>query len=199
MLKRVPTASELGSWSYEVIDTKLAAETRAGTILQLALYTELLTAAQGHRPEHFYVVTPEGNLNVTAYRVLDYLAYYRLVRTALERSVKRDPSASSDTYPEPVPNCDVCRWWQNCMSQWRADDHLSLVAGISRLHRADVGNLRPSLLSKGSLPYPSPPLLARARGSTASGLAYPAAGSCSARRPTAQSPNSRAPANHSWG
>ena len=38
LLQRVETPSALGAWSYEVADTKLAQETRAGTILQLSLY-----------------------------------------------------------------------------------------------------------------------------------------------------------------
>src|SRR5262249_51676484 len=36
----LPTA--LGAWGYEVADTKLARETRAGTILQLGLYCDML-------------------------------------------------------------------------------------------------------------------------------------------------------------
>jgi hypothetical protein len=36
VLKRVETPSALGVWSYEVIDTKLARETKGGTILQLS-------------------------------------------------------------------------------------------------------------------------------------------------------------------
>src|SRR6185437_2790761 len=46
VLRRVQKPSGLGAWSYEVSDTKLARETRAGTILQLGLYSEMLTTAQ---------------------------------------------------------------------------------------------------------------------------------------------------------
>ena len=49
-LKRVPKASALGAWSYEVVDAKLATETRAGTLLQLCLYSELVGAIQGLDP-----------------------------------------------------------------------------------------------------------------------------------------------------
>ena len=59
VLRRVETPSGLGAWSYEVADTKLARETRAGTILQLGLYSEMLAVAQGRRPEHFHIVTPD--------------------------------------------------------------------------------------------------------------------------------------------
>ena len=42
VLRRVERASKLGGWSYEVYDCKLACETKAATILQLSLYSELL-------------------------------------------------------------------------------------------------------------------------------------------------------------
>ena len=54
MLK-VATESRFGPWSYEIIDTKLARETRSGTILQLGLYSELLAQTQGRPPEYFFV------------------------------------------------------------------------------------------------------------------------------------------------
>ncbi len=38
VLIKVATPSDLGPWSYEVIDTKLARETKGATILQLCLY-----------------------------------------------------------------------------------------------------------------------------------------------------------------
>ena len=50
VLQRVQTPSNLGAWSYEVIDTKLARETKAGAVLQLCLYGALLEVAQGKRP-----------------------------------------------------------------------------------------------------------------------------------------------------
>ena len=41
VLRRVERTSKLGSWSYQVYDCKLASETKAATILQLSLYSEL--------------------------------------------------------------------------------------------------------------------------------------------------------------
>ncbi|MGB9276194.1 MAG: hypothetical protein WCC08_13240, partial [Terrimicrobiaceae bacterium] len=45
-------------WSYEVYDCKLACETKAATILQLSLYSELLESIQGVLPEFMFVVRP---------------------------------------------------------------------------------------------------------------------------------------------
>jgi hypothetical protein len=56
---RVEKSSGLGSWSYEPIDTKLAQETKGGTLLQLSLYADLLGRHQDLTPEWVHVVTPE--------------------------------------------------------------------------------------------------------------------------------------------
>jgi predicted RecB family nuclease len=42
-LIRVETPSSLGSWSYEVVDTKLARSTKSGAIVQLCFYSDLLS------------------------------------------------------------------------------------------------------------------------------------------------------------
>src|SRR5215471_17041532 len=55
VLLRRDVPSAFGPWSYEVADTKLARETRAGTILQLGLYCDMLGRFQGNSPERFYV------------------------------------------------------------------------------------------------------------------------------------------------
>src|SRR5262249_33814168 len=58
ILRRIERPSLLGAWSYEVIDAKLARETKSGTILQLCLYSDLLGKAQGQAPEQMYIVSP---------------------------------------------------------------------------------------------------------------------------------------------
>jgi uncharacterized protein len=142
-LRRVEAPSTLGSWSYEVIDAKLATETRAGTILQLCVYSELLADCQGAWPQRAYVVAPHHGFDPEPHRLTDYAAYYRLVKQKLEEAIARDDVR---TYPEPVMQCEVCAWWGPCNARRRADDHLCFVAGISRmqikeLRRIDVTSL----------------------------------------------------------
>jgi len=136
VLVKVATPSQLGSWSYEVEDTKLARETREGAILQLGLYCELLGIAQGRRPERFYIVTPHARHE---FRVDDFAAYFRHVRAGLENASRVEAEALlAATYPEPCDHCEICPWSSRCTEQWRKDDHLSLVAGISRLQRREL-------------------------------------------------------------
>ena len=137
VLKRIDTQSDLGAWSYEVVDTKLARETKGGTVLQLCLYADLLASVQGLRPEFGYVVAPWSNYEPLRYRMDDYAAYFRRIRAALEASVALDPPV--EVYPEPKEHCDVCRWQNRCDQRRRADDHLSLVAGITKVHIDELG------------------------------------------------------------
>ncbi len=129
ILRRVDVPSALGEWSYEVTDTKLARDTRSGTILQLSLYSDLIGALQGKIPEFMYVVAPWTEFQPQQYRTSDYAAYYRFIRRWLERSI--DGAGMSGVYPDPREHCGVCRWSDQCSRRRREDDHLCLVAGIS--------------------------------------------------------------------
>lgn len=74
ILRRVERASRPGGWSYEVYDCKLACETKAATILQLSVCSELLESIQGVVPESMYVVPPGVDFQPEQYRALDFAA-----------------------------------------------------------------------------------------------------------------------------
>lgn len=137
VLRKVGRPSKLGDWSYEVYDTKLARETRGGTVLQLCLYSDLLAEAQGCEPEFTYVVMPWADFEPERLRVADYGAYYRKAKSATEAAVA---NGVADTYPEPTAHCDICRWFEICDKRRRDDDHLSFVAGISRNQTAELAS-----------------------------------------------------------
>ena len=131
ILRRVKLPSDFGKWSYEVIDTKLARETKAGTILQLCLYSDLLTEAQGIAPEYMYVVAPWSEFKPQQFRFADYSAYFRRVKQGMLTT--HAEQEKEETYPDPKEHCDICRWRETCDKRRRNDDHLCLVAGITKL------------------------------------------------------------------
>ncbi len=136
VLIKVGIPGAFGAWSYEIVDTKMSRTTKAGTVLQLSLYSALLEAAQGVRPQQFYVVTPDAT---EPYRCADYAAYFRLIRARLDAAATEDDAAlAAANYPEPVDHCDVCVWTVSCKIRRRQDDHLSLVAGMSRTQRREL-------------------------------------------------------------
>src|SRR6266446_1384900 len=153
VLRRVENASAKWAWSYEVADTKLARETKATTILQLSLYSELLAKIQGTMPEFLWVVPPGEGYAGEKYPVLEYAAYSRFVMKRLRGAVGE--GASKETYPEPVEHCNVCRWFKECDARRRADDHLSLVAGIRRQQRDQFEEWNAETMAKlAALPIP---------------------------------------------
>jgi predicted RecB family nuclease len=127
---------ELGAWSYEVADTKLARSVKAAAILQVCSYSARLGELQGLVPAAAHVVTGDGRSHPLPLH--DFDAYFRMVRRRFEAVVfadgdgqRRDP-ATAGTYPDPVDHCRVCAWFPVCIDRRRSDDHLSLVAGMTR-------------------------------------------------------------------
>jgi len=132
-LLKVAKPSGLGDYGYEVVDAKLANEAKARAVLQLCAYSELLSEEQGTEPELLYIAPGGVDVRLIALRTADYLSYYRLAKRRLEAFVA--DGAKREVYPEPVEHCGVCSWWKRCEERRRADDHLSLIAGITARQR----------------------------------------------------------------
>ena len=126
----VPSA--LGHWSYEVSDTKLARNPKAKFAVQLAYYSQLVAKAQGRLPEQMWLVLGDGSRKI--YRVADFVYYLESVqRRFLEAVTALTDGLRSAPYPSPCDYCSVCHWQARCDQRRRDDDHLSQVAGITRI------------------------------------------------------------------
>lgn len=156
-LRKVPRASALGAFSYEVIDTKLAKTAKAKFLVQTALYSRLLVPIQGVQPQFMYVVLGDAARTEQAFRVADYADYLEQVLQRFDAFTRHaEPPA---TYPEPCGHCGFCGWRERCDEQRQRDDHLSAVAGISRsqinkLRSAGVSTLRQLAQSDDALRVP---------------------------------------------
>ena len=128
-LERVDLPSDLGDWSYEPVDTKLARRLKAAAVLQLCEYAGAIEAIQGVAPANLHVVTGDDERHTI--RLVDAAAYARRVRADLTLAVR---DAGRVTYPVPCNHCGLCRWQDECIEVRHADDHLSLVAGLRRDH-----------------------------------------------------------------
>jgi uncharacterized protein len=127
-LVRVPGASNLGDWHYEVADTKLARSPKAKFMIQLCFYADLLHQAQGRALERVHLYFGDGSER--SYRTADYLAYFTTLR---QRYLAFIGQSEKSTYPDPVSRCDLCHWREACAARRLEDDHLSQVANISRV------------------------------------------------------------------
>lgn len=129
-LLRVPKPSLLGAWSYEPLETKLARSTKAGALIQLCFYADLLSQIQGVQPDWVHTVLG-GGAESQKYQLDQYAAYFRKVKRDFETAYKQLPNS----YPETVEHCDVCSWFPLCDKRRHTDDHLSLVPGTTRNQR----------------------------------------------------------------
>ena len=160
-LIKVARQSDLGDWSYEVWDTKLARHAQGSAVLQLCHYSDLLGQVQGLKPERMYLALGGSEAQKVELRVDDYAAYYRLVKAEFERLLReREPAYPPATRPDPVEHCDVCRWSEVCRKELRSSDDLSLVAGISASQRRLLRERGvPTRSALAALPLPlDPPL-----------------------------------------
>lgn len=124
-LERIDLPSDLGTFSYEVVDTKLSKSPKAKYLVQLAFYSSILGEWQGRMPEAMHVVLGDGTR--LTYRVAEYIRYYETLRARFLEAQLRD---TSETYPVPCAKCAQCSWSGQCEQVWERDDHLSRVANI---------------------------------------------------------------------
>ncbi|HEV2070710.1 MAG TPA: TM0106 family RecB-like putative nuclease, partial [Acidimicrobiales bacterium] len=98
---------------------------KPSALLQLCAYSQHVARLQGAWPEWMEVVTGDGRR--LRYLVAEVAAYWRVARKRLEAVVDGGAEA---TYPQRIAHCDECAWARVCERRRRADDHLSLVAGM---------------------------------------------------------------------
>ena len=118
-LLKCNTPSQLGNYSYEVLDTKLARTPEPKHIIQLCAYTELLEKLQGLQSVNMHLLTGDGKKH--SFKVSDYFAYYRWAKQRFMDYVQQLPKES---YPQPCSYCNLCRWQEHCHNQWQKDNHL---------------------------------------------------------------------------
>lgn len=134
------SAGQGGRWPhhYEPVDAKLSREAKAQAVLQLCAYADQLHELQGVFPQRLHIAAGGADAAPLTLGSSDYAAYFRSVRRRLQDFLAAAPP-EREVYPEPVEHCGVCRYWKRCEERRRADDHLSLVAGISRRQRDRLG------------------------------------------------------------
>ena len=130
-LVRVDQPSELGSYSYEVHDTKLSRSAKATALVQLAEYSDHVARIQGRFPDRVHLIL--GDNSVQTFALSQVAPYHRAVRERFKREV---PTDLLSAYPEPVEQCSRCAWHSRCRQRRIDDDHLTLVADLGRTQAA---------------------------------------------------------------
>jgi uncharacterized protein len=126
-LERIEEGSNLGGWSYVAVDTKLPRRAKPEHVIQLTTYSKLIANEQGGTPTEMHVEL--GNGERVSFRVSDFAHYHSIAQRRLETFANRPPEISIG---EPCGHCRICRWSDHCQAGWKATDHPTLVARITR-------------------------------------------------------------------
>src|SRR5919106_2202056 len=129
LIRNDKRASDLGDWSYDVADTKLARHLKVPALLQMAVYASRLTQLQGVPPDRLTVIL--GTQEQVSVPYVDVAAYARKAPADFEGWLAEPPA----TYPVRVDHCAICPWAEQCRRRWRADDDLVLVPHLRRAQR----------------------------------------------------------------
>lgn len=127
-LVRVERPSQLGPYSYEVWDTKLAHEPKPYFLIQLCAYAAMLEGVQGVRPREVCIVLGTGERR--SFRTDDYFYYFLKLE---ERFLADQAAFDSRNRPVPDAHADHRHWTSIAEAELERRDHLSRVAGITRL------------------------------------------------------------------
>ncbi|MFV9473437.1 TM0106 family RecB-like putative nuclease [Advenella sp. RU8] len=126
-LMKVPGQSRLGNYHYEVWDTKLASVVKPSFVVQLCCYADMLESLQGRRPEH--IVVALGNQERERLKTDDYYYYYLALKS---RFLAEQEAFNPNAMPDPADSKSHGRWSGFAERLLQDNDHLSLVANITR-------------------------------------------------------------------
>ena len=134
LVRRDDRPSDLGDVRYDVADTKLAEAGQGGRHHpDVRLRATSSNGSRASRPRRS--PSSRATAHRHAQRLADYAAYLPRREGSLRGPRSSRRRLPPETYPEPVDHCRVCSWWTLCIDRRRADDHLSLVANITRSNR----------------------------------------------------------------
>ena len=88
-LVKTSKPSDLGTFSYEATDTKLARHPRVKHLIQLGVYSSLLTIRQGSQPEQCHIALGDGT--TPSFLVSDSASYVRHAMHRLEEFAAYHP------------------------------------------------------------------------------------------------------------
>ncbi|WP_198266735.1 TM0106 family RecB-like putative nuclease, partial [sulfur-oxidizing endosymbiont of Gigantopelta aegis] len=126
-LKKVSIPSQLGDYSYEVWDAKLATHVKPYFIVQLCCYAQLLEQIQGIRPKNIVVIL--GNGKTARLKTDDYYYYYQNIQYQF---LKFHQDFDLNQMEDPANSREYGQWSDYAHHLLEERDHLSLVANITR-------------------------------------------------------------------
>jgi predicted RecB family nuclease len=119
--------SNLGEYSYEVIDTKNTSGVKTDHIIQVGMYSYLLEKIQGLTPQSFFILLKD--LKKEEIKVSQVNEFFLENKIQYEHFIKND---LNKTKPEKCDHCKICDWQEVCENDWKTKRHLNQVGGNNK-------------------------------------------------------------------
>lgn len=126
LLTRVSGVSDLGDWMYVATDVQLCKRPKLEYQIVATFHAQLLAEMQGNWPPNSYLyLRQKGQYAVDLVKTLPQLeAHLSVLRQVLQD--RYEPEAFI------VHNrCHLCGWFDHCYDQAQAQQHLSLLPGVT--------------------------------------------------------------------
>jgi uncharacterized protein len=136
LLIRVPVASGLGSWSYEIWDTKLSRSMKPQYAIQLCAYAEMLEDLQGALPGEVSIVL--GTTERVGLRTASYMPFYRTLKSSF---LLAQDNFDKHAMPDPGASASCGEWSELAKGILEETDHLRLVANITKGQIKNLGKV----------------------------------------------------------
>ena len=140
-LVRVNGTTRLGSYGYEVVDTKLARTAQPKHVVQLCIYSRLLGLVQEQLPAWVHVVL--GDLSQVSLPVFNFLYYAELAQRRLERFVANPPEESIRRALRPLRVLPLERALLDRMGACRPSEFLWQILHVTRSRSWRTPALKP--------------------------------------------------------
>ena len=127
LIKDKNKKTKLGSWGYEVYDTKLSSFDKPEHIIQISSYSEWIENEQGEIPDHMWLIL--GNKEEKKYKTREYKLYFQRHKKKYNKFLSSD---KKDIHPERCHFCNLCDWIDVCEEKWLEEDHLNQIADIRK-------------------------------------------------------------------
>ena len=127
--------SDLGNWSYEIIDTKNTPKVKKDHIYQVSLYSFLLKEVQGSFSENFYILLKD-NIKETI-KLKEVYDIFLKHKNLFEKFIQNN---SNKIKLEKVCSCSPRDLKEFCEKEWKEKKHLNQVLGTNKQNIIKLNN-----------------------------------------------------------
>ena len=150
---KVDQKSKLGDFSYKAIDTKLSKNPKITHVMQIMIYSLMISEITGNLPNEANIVSPNitsgSGFEIFNFNTTEFINYVEKRMISLENFINKNTQPK----PEPCSFCDYCCYRSHCKKIWKTEKSIFEISGVTRnqvlkLSNAGINNLEELINAK---------------------------------------------------